>query len=105
MDGRVRPQAANRPRWPRIGGVFGAKWLQEVRRGCVAGKRSPLGEASIASGYTPPALAGAMPPHPQPLKGCRNGGFMKKKKEANCIIERGINIVTPIPNNYTGSIL
>lgn len=65
LDGQVCvPKGPLRPRWPRIGGVFGAKWLQEVRRGCVAGKRSPLGEASIASGYTPPALAGAMPPPP-----------------------------------------
>ena len=29
----------------------------------------PLGGASIASGYTPSALAGAMPRHPLPLKG------------------------------------
>ena len=40
---------------------------QGHRRDAPLGQRSPpSGGASIASGYTPPALAGALPRHPQP---------------------------------------
>ena len=40
------------------------------RNGSVTADRNALlGGASIASGYTPPALAGAFPRHPLPLKG------------------------------------
>ncbi len=35
-------------------------------------KPTLLGGASIASGYTPSALAGALPRHPLPLKGCKS---------------------------------
>ena len=43
-----------------------------------------LGRASIASGYTPSALAGALPRHPLPLKGrvAKEGTDMQKKKTA-----------------------
>ena len=40
-----------------------------------------LGGASIASGYTPPALAGAMPRHPLPLKG-RKSAVQKEARHA-----------------------
>ena len=49
----------------------------ELGEGCVPcnrrrprwGENLPLGRASIASGYTPAAFAGAKPLHPLPLKG------------------------------------
>ena len=39
------------------------------RRGPCWGENLPFGRASIASGYTPAAFAGAKPLHPLPLKG------------------------------------
>ena len=39
-----------------------------------------LGGASIASGYTPPALARALPRHPLPPEGGRERSLMQKKK-------------------------
>jgi hypothetical protein len=43
--------------------------VREVRRAGRPGKRLSLERASIASGYTPPTVSGAMPRTPQPLKG------------------------------------
>ena len=40
-----------------------------------------MGGASIASGYTPAAFAGAEPRHPLPLKGRRKETEMQKKTE------------------------
>ena len=47
-------------------------------------KNPPLGGASIATGYTPGAFAGAKPRHPLPLKGrvAKEGTDMQKKKTA-----------------------
>ena len=47
---------------------------QRGQRRCVPSGRMPtlLGGASIASGYTPSALAGAKPRRPLPLKGCKS---------------------------------
>ena len=41
----------------------------------------PFGGASIASGYTPPALAGALPRLPLPLKG-RKSAVQKEAHHA-----------------------
>lgn len=41
----------------------------------------PLGGASIASGYTPAAFAGAKPRHPLPLKGRKENAMQTKKTE------------------------
>ena len=40
-----------------------------------------LGGASIASGYTPPALAGALPRHPLTPEGGERSSMQKKKTE------------------------
>ena len=59
-------------------GAFGAKrYKWSTRRGhrrdAPLGRMpTHLGGASIASGYTPSALAGALPQHPLPLKGCKS---------------------------------
>ncbi len=44
-------------------------------------KPTLLGGASIASGYTPPALAGALPRLPLPPKGGERRSMQKKKTE------------------------
>ncbi len=43
--------------------------MRETQGRPVGAENPPSGGASIASGYTPAAFAGAMPRHPLPLKG------------------------------------
>ena len=51
------------------------------RNALLGRKPTHLGGASIASGYTPPALAGALPRHPLPLKG-RKSAVQKEARHA-----------------------
>ena len=55
-------------------------WGRSGQKCPVGAKFPPFGGASIASGYTPDALAGARPRHPQPQGGERSS--MQRKKTA-----------------------
>lgn len=72
MGGRTS-KTHRRPRVARLGSDARARRRTE---------NPPLGGASIASGYTPAAFAGAKPRHPLPLKGRRGseGSEMQRKK-------------------------
>ena len=59
-----------RPVAPRVAAVGPEEGgVPRNRRGPRWGENLPLGRASIASGYTPAAFAGAKPLYPLPLKG------------------------------------
>ena len=55
-------------------------WGRSGQKCPVGAKFPPFGGASIASGYTPDALAGARPRHPRPQGGERSS--MQRKKTA-----------------------